>query len=275
MSKIKVITDSTSYIQKEYLDKENIAIVQLSYVFGDESKKEGHPGEYNEFFRKLESTKLFPSTSQPPAGEFLSKFNQAFEEGYDEIIVILLSSKISGTYNSAVLAKDMLGDKRVTIIDSETSVSNLRLLVEDAVEMSKEGKTSKEIEEHINMKKTKMEIYLTTGSLEYLSRGGRLSSIQSTVGNFLNIKPIIELKDGELKLLEKMRGKNKAIASIIAKVPSDVEKIGICNILNEEEAKKLQITLKEKFPKAMITIDELGPVIGAHLGPKTIGICFY
>jgi DegV family protein with EDD domain len=274
LKKIKIITDSTAYIGKEYIDKENIEIVPLNYVFGDESGKEGFPGEFNEFFKKLETTKLFPTTSQPAAGEFLDVFNKSLEEN-DEIIAILLSSKISGTYNSAVLAKSMLEDKKITIIDSQTAASNLRFLVEDAIEMVKQGKTSKEIEEEINCKKTNMHIYLTTETLEYLSRGGRLSSIQSTIGNLLSIKPIIELQNGELKLLEKLRGKNKAIKAIIDKVPDNVQRIGICNILNIEDAEKLQHSLKEKFPNATISIDELGPVIGSHLGPKTIGICFY
>lgn len=169
----------------------------------------------------------------------------------------------------------MLEDKKVTIIDSETSASNLRILVEDAIKMAKEGKSSEEIVNFINTKKRSMHILLTTGTLEYLSRGGRLSSVQSTIGNFLSIKPIIELQDGELKLIEKIRGTNKAISFMIEKIPMDVERISICQILNLDEANKVKGILEEKFPNAEISIDELGPVIGAHLGPKTIGICYY
>lgn len=275
MSKIKIITDSTSYISKEYAEKENITIVPLNYVFGEENGKEGFPGEFDEYFEKLETTRLFPTTSQPSAGEFLDVFNMAFEDGYDEIIAILLSSKLSGTYNSAVLAKNILENKKITIIDSQNAASNLKFLVEDAVEMVKEGKLSEEIESYINTKKVEMYVYLTTETLEYLSRGGRLSALQSTVGNLLNIKPIIELKNGELTLLEKLRGKNKAISAIIDKVPTNVKRIGICHILNVEEAQKFKNILEEKFPEAEVSIDELGPVIGSHLGPKGIGICFY
>ena len=275
MSKIKIIVDSTGYITREYAEKENITIVPLNYVFGEETGKEQFPGEFNDFYNKLSNTKLFPSTSQPSAGDFLDNFIKSFEEGYDEIIAILLSSKLSGTYNSATLAKNMLEGKKITIIDSTSAASNLRFLIEDAVEMAKEGKSSGEIEAHINSRKMDMKIYLTTETLEYLSRGGRLSSVQATVGNLLNIKPIIELRDGELQLLEKIRGKNKAIASIIDKVPENVEKIGICHVMDMDSAIKFKTTLEERFPNALVTIDELGPVIGAHLGPKGIGICFY
>lgn len=275
MSKIKIITDSTAYITKEYAQKENITVVPLNYIFGDDIGKEPFPGEFNDFFEKLKTTRLFPSTSQPSAGDFFEAYNQAFEEGYESIIAILLSSKLSGTYNSAVLAKNMLDNKRIVIIDSLNAAANLKFLVEEAVHMIKIGKTIEEIAYHLNSLKEKMHVYLTTDTLEYLSRGGRLSAVQATFGNMLNIKPIIELKDGELKLLEKVRGKNKAISAIIEKVPDDVRRIGICHVLDKEYAEKMKQMLDERFPNASITIDEIGPVIGSHLGPKGIGICFY
>ncbi len=273
MTRIKIITDSTAYLTKEYVKQEDISVVPLNYVFGDETGTEPFPGEFEDFYNKLENTKLFPSTSQPSAGEFFNVFNDSFEDGYDEIIAIVLSSKLSGTYNSGVLAKNMLEDKKVTIIDSLNAASNMRFLVEDAVEMVKNGRSSKEIEMHINQKKINMSIYLTTETLKYLSRGGRLSSVQSKIGNLLNIKPILELKDGELSLLEKLRGKNKALQSMIDKIPEDVKQIGISHILNKEAAEKIKNILNKKFPNIEIQIDELGPVIGAHLGPKGIGIC--
>ncbi len=275
MRKIKIITDSTCYLTKEYVENENITVVPLAYVFGDEICKEPFQGQFTEYYNKLSTTKLFPTTSQPSTGEFYNAFIKAFEDGYDEVIAILLSSKLSGTYNSAVLAKNMLENKSITIIDSLCAVASMRFLIEDAIEKIKEGKTSKEIEEHINTKKMNLQVYLTTESLEYLSRGGRLSTAQATVGNLLKIKPIIHLKDGELGLIEKVRGKNKAISTIINKVYQEVKKIGICHILNYDEAEKMKINLEEKFPHAIITIEEIGPVIGSHLGPGAIGICFY
>lgn len=274
MSKIKIVTDSTSYITKEFAENENIAVVALNYVFDGVSYKEGFKGEFDQFFEKLGSTKFFPTTSQPSAGEFVEVFENALIDN-DEIIAILLSSKLSGTYNSAMLAKNILENKSITIIDTETSASNLRYLIEDAIELVKDGKSSVEIRAFIDEKKHSMQVYLTADTLEYLSRGGRLSSLQSTVGNLLNIKPVLQLKDGELSLLEKVRGKNKALAAMIDKIPEDVSKIAICHTVNIDEALKIKNNLEEKFPNALITIDELGPVIGAHLGPKAIGICFY
>ena len=274
MSKIKIITDTTSYLSKESAMEKDITVVPLKYVFGEESYIEGFKGEFDDFFDKLETTKLFPTTSQPSAGEFYDAYVEAFKK-YDEIIVILLSSKISGTYSSAVTAASMLEGKKISIIDSETAVSNLRTLVEDAYYMAQEGYKSEEIINAIEEKKKRMKVYLTTGTLEYLRRGGRLSNVQSTLGNLLNIKPILELKNGEIDLLEKIRGNNKVISTLLSKIPDDVKSISICHISNLEEAEKLYNNLLDKYPNAKIGIDEIGPVIGAHLGPKTLGLLFY
>lgn len=274
MSKIKIITDSTSYLSKEYAYEKDITVVPLNYIFDNVSYVEGFRGEFDDFFHKLETSKLFPTTSQPSAGEFYDAYVEALKH-YDEIVVILLSSKISGTYSSAVTASKMLEGKKISIIDSQTAVSNLRNLVEDAYHMAQEGYSSEQIVTAIEEKKRNMKVYLTTGTLEYLRRGGRLSNVQSTLGNLLNIKPILELKDGKIDLLEKVRGTNKVVSNLLSKISDDVKEINICHISNKEAADSLYNTLRERYPNAKIGIDEIGPVIGAHLGPKTLGILFY
>lgn len=274
MEKIKIITDSTGYIPKKYIDENNITVVPLHYSLGGEMKSEGFPGEFTGFFKELEKSDLFPTTSQPSTGDFLEEFKKAFDEGYEGIIAILLSSKLSGTYNNALIAKNMLEDERISIIDSQQSVASLRFLVEDATSMVKDGKNMDEIVDYIENKKNKIHVYFTVDTLEYLKRGGRLTGFEFAIGSILNIKPIIQLKDGELKPVGKVRGKNKAVSAIIENLYSDVKRISICHILNEDEALKLKENLASEYPKADISIDELGPVIGSHLGTKGIGVCF-
>lgn len=271
---VKIITDSTCYLDKDFIERENVTVVPLHYVFDGEEYKEGFPGEFGEFYNKLQSTKLFPTTSQPAAGDFQVAYLDGFKD-HDEAIAIVLSSKISGTYTSAMLANGMLEDKKVTIVDSFVAASALGFLVEDAVQLAKEGKNAKDIAELLNEQKKKLDVYVTPETLDYLSRGGRMSSIQSSIGNLLSIKPIIRLVDGELKLVEKARGRNKAVSRIIELVEPNVKRISVCHILNLEEATTVANTLKERFPDAKVTIDELGPVIGSHLGPKTLGLCLY
>lgn len=273
MSKIKIITDSTSYITKEYAKDNDISVVQLSYTFGGETKMEGFPGQFDEFFDTLSKTTSFPTTSQPAVGTFVEEYEKALTD-YDEVLVLTFSSKLSGTFNSALMAKEMVDKDRITVIDTEQAVGNLKFLVEDAVMMAKKGLKMEEIVQSIESQKEKMEIYLTVDTLEYLRRGGRLSNIKSAIGTILNIKPIIELKDGRLQLLENVRGKKKALNMIIDKVPSYAKRISISHIFNEEEALEFKKIVEERCTNAIVTIDEIGPVIGGHLGPKGIGVCF-
>lgn len=271
--KIKIITDSTSYLDKNYIEDENIRVVPLNYVFDGEDYKEGLKGEFNDFYSKLQSTDLFPTTSQPAIGDFVAAYEEALKS-HDQIVVITLSSKISGTYTSAHVAAEMVDSENIRVVDSLGAAATLRFLVQDAVEMSRKGMDAHRIQEELERKKDKLGIVLTTDTLEYLSRGGRLSTLQAGIGNILSIKPVIRMLDGELQLVEKTRGKKKAINRLLACIPEGVDRISLCHVTNTGEAEKLADTLRQTYPGASVTIDELGPVIGAHLGPKTLGICY-
>jgi DegV family protein with EDD domain len=271
--KIKIITDSTSYLDKNYIEDENIRVVPLNYVFDGEDYKEGLKGEFNDFYSKLQSTDLFPTTSQPAIGDFVAAYEEALKS-HDQIVVITLSSKISGTYTSAHVAAEMVDSENIRVVDSLGAAATLRFLVQDAVEMSRKGMDAHRIQEELERKKDKLGIVLTTDTLEYLSRGGRLSTLQAGIGNILSIKPVIRMLDGELQLVEKTRGKKKAINRLLACIPEGVDRISLCHVTNTGEAEKLADTLRQTYPGASVTIDELGPVIGAHLGPRTLGICY-
>ncbi|KNF10003.1 EDD domain protein, DegV family [Gottschalkia purinilytica] len=272
MSRVQVITDSTAYIPKEYIKENEIEVVPLSVELCGEVQKEGFPGEFDDFFYKLENTKDYPKTSQPAVGEFIEAYERAFKRG-DEIVAIIFSSKLSGAYNSACTAANMLNSDKITVIDTESAVGNLKVLVETAVDLSKQNASRQEIVEAIKNVRENMSINLTVESLEYLKRGGRLSNVEAVIGTLLNIKPIIGLIEGKLIATEKIRGKKKAINNMIDKVPDHVKKISIGHVQNIDEALELKSILETKFSNARITIDEIGPVIGAHLGPKAIGIC--
>lgn len=273
MSKIQIITDSTAYFTKEEAEKRNIDVVPLSVNFEGEVITEGFPGEFEQFFEKLKTSQEFPTTSQPSTDAFIKFFERALSDG-KEVIAIVISSKLSGTYDNACMAASMLSTDKITIIDSETSVSNFRFLVEIAWELAQEGKSRQEIVEIIMREKEKAGIRLTVDNLEYLKRGGRLTGAQAFVGTMLNIKPIISLMEGKLIPVEKVREKKKAIKSMMDSIPDNVKKISVCHVLDMEEAEELKEILQEKYPNASISVDELGPVVGSHLGPKAIGICY-
>ncbi len=272
MRPIQIITDSTAYISRDYAKVNNIEIVPLSIELNGEVAKEGYPGEFDEFFSRLKSSNDFPKTSQPSAGDFVEAYKRAFERG-DEIVAILFSSKLSGTYNSACLAAEIVGQEKITVIDSETAVGNLKLLIEKAVKLSQNGASRQEIVDMVNTDKKNTSINLTVETLEYLKRGGRLSNSKAVIGTLLNIKPIIGLVDGILVPVDKVRGKKKAIEAIINMVPDEVKRISIGHVQNYDEANKIKELLEERFKQAVVTVDEIGPVVGGHVGPNAIGIC--
>lgn len=273
MPKIKVITDSTAYIDREFASQHNIEIVPLSVNFEGEIKDEGFPGEFEEFFQRLARSKDFPTTSQPSVGAFSVAYNKALDEGY-EIIVLTISSKLSGTYNSASTAAVQVDESKISVIDSETSAANLKALVEMALDLIGEGLAREEIAAKLEAQKKRTSIYLTVGTLDYLKKGGRLTSTAAFFGSLLNIRPIIALKDGKLEGVAKVRGKKKALEKMIEAIPRETTGIGLCHIDALDEALEVKSILEKSFPMVKITIEELGPVIGAHLGPKALGICF-
>lgn len=273
MTRVKIVTDSTSYITKEYLNANDIASVPLSVIFQGTASTEGYPGEFDSFFEKLKDSQDFPTTSQPSIQAFYDVFKPLIDKGI-EVVAIVLSSKLSGTYNSAMAAAQMCESDKITVIDSETCGPNLKFLAERANQLSMDGKSRDEIVDIINIEKKNTGINITVGTLEYLKRGGRLSSTQAFIGTLLNIKPIIALIDGKLEPIDKVRGKSKAIEAMISNIPQEVKKITIAQIQNIEEAEEVRDILRLKFPEAEISISELGPVVGAHLGPKALGICY-
>ncbi len=272
MSRVQIVVDSTAYLTNEYIEKNNIEVAHLSVELDEVRHQEGLPGNFSDFFSRFEKSESFPKTSQPPVGEFRECYKKALERG-EEIIVITFSSKLSGTYSSAKLAADMFEHSRIAVIDSETAVGNYRSMIDKAVELSDMGSTSEEILSAIKDIKGKMSVNLTVDTLEYLKRGGRLSNIQAIIGSLLNIRPIIGLVDGELIATDKVRGKRKALELIVSKIPTYVKRISIEHVENPEEAKKLKAIVERKFNYIEISVYEIGPVIGSHLGPKAIGIC--
>ncbi|MDR5658707.1 DegV family protein [Serpentinicella sp. ANB-PHB4] len=273
MSKIKIVTDSTSYMDQDFIQQHNITVVPLSVHFENKVTEEGFVGEFQTFFDRLATSQDFPSTSQPPVGAFVKVYEEILNEDV-EIIVLTISSKLSGTYSSAHTAGQFVDKNKISIIDSESTASNLKAFVQIALEMADQGYSRKEIVERIETQKKRSGICLTVDTLEYLKRGGRLSNTGAFFANLLNIRPVIALVDGKLEGIAKVRGKKKAIDKMINEIPESAFKISICHIFAEEEAFETKNMISTRFPEAEISIDPLGPVVGAHLGPQALGICY-
>lgn len=273
--KINIVTDTTATLPLEYIEKENIEIFPIYYTFENKEYIEPDPTQYDVFYEKLINSPNFPTTSQPPFGEIVKTIEKSLEDNPDAVIVMPMSEKLSGTYNSCVLAKDMIGDDRVYILNVKTTTLNLKKMVEYLVELRKLDITIEEVLHRLKMHREHQEVYFIPETLEYLKRGGRLSKVSAAVGDVLSIKPIISvLDDGSLGQVEKIRGYNKALAKMESFLKDDMKYISIAYVYKKEKSLKLYEKLKEKYPDINISLEEVSPSIGCHIGPGTVGILF-
>lgn len=272
-----IITDSTAYLPDEIIKQYNISVLSLNVHLPDRDFKEGQGMSNKDYYQILKENRVFPSTSQPSAGEFLEVFKQ-LQPG-DEALVILLSSKLSGTLQSAQVACSMLppGHPPITIIDSQSSAMGLGFQVMQAGEMLEQGCQIKDIEAAINEMKQAMRVYFIVDDLEYLSRGGRISKAGSVLGNILKLKPILTVRSGEIMLHDKVRTTGKAILRMLEeleKYRDQLHKISVIHVDAPENGERLQRKIQQNYTVPVYCI-EAGPVLGTHLGPGTLGIIFY
>lgn len=278
MSPIHIITDSTSDIPVEVRKQLGIEMVPLKVHFGRETYQDAVTIQTDEFYRKLVDSKELPTTSQPSPVEFVDVYKQLLEDPDAEILAILLSSALSGTYQSAVLAKSLLdNDSRITVIDSKSASYGLGMLVVTAAEMAKQGKNKEEILDKVLPMREGTRLYFLVDTLEYLYKGGRIGKASALFGSLLNIKPILAIDDdGEVTPVDKVRGHKKAVARIIALLQEDFADqpvhLIVANGKAPEAAQELEAMVKENLNVVDSSHTVIGPVIGTHVGPGVIAV---
>lgn len=268
---IKIITDSTSDIDVTYAKELNIDIVPLKVIIDGKEYKDRVDLQPDQFYSLLEKSEVLPSTSQPSPQEFLNYYEEAKEKG-DSVIVMTLSGTISGTYQSANIAKDLAEYENIYVIDSLNATQALRLLVLKAVALREEGKDAETIFNELQAYKERVRIVAFVDTLEYLCKGGRMSKTVAAAGTLLKVKPIIGLRDGKLEMFSKARGAVKATAKIIELIHEDGEidfKEPICigYTGNDEGLEKFEQALRDEFKFEDVLHGFVGPVIGTHAGP--------
>ena len=277
---IKIVTDSTAYLPEEMIRQHDITVVPLYVHFGTEAFREGVELSNEEFYQRLKEAPELPTTSQPSAGEFHSVFAPLVEAGH-EVITLTISSKISGTWNSAMAAKEMLPDAPISVVDSLSTSVGLHLMVDAAVEAAAAGAMRQEIVDQIEEIKQKMQIFFVVDTLEYLAKGGRIGNGKAFLGTLLKVKPILVLQEGAIEPLEQVRSKRKATARMLELVEEhvrsngDTAKLAITNALVPDEAEALSQELMGRMGCAAPLMGDLGPVIGTHTGPGCLGIATY
>ncbi|MFT4414419.1 DegV family protein [Fredinandcohnia humi] len=277
--KTAIVTDSTAYIPKEIRDKNNIHMIPLSVIFGGETYREEIDITAEAFYEELKVRKELPTTSQPPTGEFVELFEKLGKE-YDAIISIHLSSGISGTYQGAVTAGEMVEGVKVYPFDSEISCIVQGFYALEAAEMAEQGKSAEEIMTRLHEIKQSMRAYFMVDDLTNLQRGGRLSGAAAFVGSLLQVKPILCFEDKIIVPFEKIRTRKKALNRVFELFDEDASKgvpmrAALIHGNIEEEAKELKAELEKKYPHVEFLLSYFGPVIGTHLGEGAIGLGWY
>lgn len=283
MTTIKIVTDSTADIPKEIAEFLDIHVLPLKVLMDGETFLDGVTITPSAFFEKLEKVSSFPSTSQPSPAEFAEKYQQILEKHGTEtqIISIHLSSALSGTCQSARLGANLLESKgNIHVIDSKKAAYFLGMLVVEAAKAAKNGNSVDQCMELIHKMMKEQKEFFVLDTLTYLQKGGRIGKAQAIVGTLLNVKPILSLNEaGEVYPFEKVRGKKKAITRILDECQQYAggEKViaSVLYGLNREEAEELKIRLVEEFQIQEITLTEIGPVIGAHVGPQALAVLMY
>lgn len=278
MKPIKIMTDSLSDIPKEFVAKYDISVLPLTIRFGDEEYKDGIDLNSEEFFDKLKKCEQLPTTSQVPPSEFMREMKKAVDNGF-EVIVINGSSGVSGTHQSAMMAKNELDTEDITVIDTLALSYTCGLIVVEAAKMAKEGRGKEEILKKIEDMKRKVGHIFSVETLEYLKKGGRLSATKAAIGTVLNVKPMLTIKDGKVEPLDKVRGNKKIIPKMIELAKEMGLKQGsqyvcIAHGANLEGLEKLKEEMVKVFAPKELVVTEIGCTIGTYTGPGLLAILF-
>ncbi len=272
---VRVVTDSTADLSKDQARALGISVVPLTVQFGEEVYRDGVDLESAEFFSKLATTKVMPTTAAPAPGLFEETYRQLIREGADGILSIQLSSKLSATYSSAVQGAEPLKDQSVPIevVDSRSVSGGIGIPVMAAARAAREGKSLAECKTIAEDMLARMNIYAVLDTLEFLQRGGRIGRASLLLGTLLNFKPLLTVKDGEVLPLEKPRTRSKAherIAQLLEKL-GPIEIVGIAQS-DEEIGQQLTTAIRAVYT-GPIEHFRLGPVVGTHTGPGTAAVC--
>jgi len=271
---VKIVTDSVSDIPPEIAIELGITIVPLHVRFGTKVYRDGVDLTADQFFDKLRHSKTLPMTSVPSPGDFAEIYNKLAEET-DEILVITVTSKLSGTYNVAKQSIGLTKKKcRIEVIDSQLAVMGQGLLVITAAKAAQAGANFNEVLDIVSRNIPRVDFRAAFDTLEYLERGGRIGKAQAFLGSLIKINPIIGMKNGEVCPRGKERSRAKALERLFNFVMSysRIEEMAVEYATTVDEAEMLIERFSSKFPKERIYLSRTGPVIGTHTGPSLINV---
>ena len=271
---VKVVTDSLSDITSNIAQELGITVVPLTVTFGRESFLDRITMTTDEFYYRLTHDATWPTTTQPPPGDFVNVYNKLAEET-DEILVITLSSKLSGTYQSALNAKDIFKGKcRIEVIDSLTVAMGLGLIVIAAAKAAQAGANLDEVADLVRRAMPRSHLVAYFDTLKYLAKGGRIGKAQGLLGAMLSIKPILTVKDGEMSPVTRLRSRAAGMDYLYNFVTGfpHIEGLAVEHATTPDDADRLVERLISVFPKERIYRSTISPVVGTYAGPGAMAV---
>jgi DegV family protein with EDD domain len=271
---VSVVTDSTADLPPEVVRELAITVVPLLVLFGDEVYHDGVDLTNEEFFKRLTTSPVLPTTSQPSVGTFQETYRKLAAET-DQIVSIHISAWASGTCESALQAADSLGGSpRVEVVDSQTTSMGLGFQVIAAARAAQAGASLEEVGSAARSVGRRHHLLALLETLEYLRRGGRIGRAQAFLGSILNLKPLLTFRDGVVHPVARVRTRARALEELLrhSLAHGDLENVAVIHGTTPEDADMLAQRVRERLPKVPIHVGRLGPVLGVHGGPGIIGI---
>lgn len=278
MPKVAIVTDSTVNLPQHIIDEYSITVLPQIVIWDDKVYQDGIDIQPSEFYSRLEHSRSMPSSSQVSPITMKDAFTKLLDQGF-EILVITISSHLSGTMNSAIQAKAMLPDKPIELVDSLTASMALGFHVLMAARAAKNGASLKECKAIAEKAKTQSGVYFVVDTLEFLHRGGRIGGAARLLGTALNLKPILTVADGKVEAVTRVRTQKKAFGKLLDIIAEkldhqEITRLGVLHANAASQADQLMSELVERFHPAETIMTEVSPVIGTHTGPGTIGIAY-
>jgi DegV family protein with EDD domain len=278
MAKVAIVTDSSPYIPDDLLHENNIHVVPLTVIWGEENFYDGVDIKPQEFYQRLETAKVMPSTSQPSVADFEVLFRSLHNQGY-EILAILISEDLSGTISSATQAKKLIPEATIEIINSKTLAMALGFIVLAAARAAKAGASLDECKRIAETARENCGVIFVLDTLEFLHRGGRIGGAKRFVGTLLNVKPVLAIEEGLVVPLDSVRTQKKALERIVELIDERTrgsQKIHLATLHanNPETAQFVLDQAIARIKPVEQVFSEVSPVIGTHAGPGAVGLAY-
>ncbi len=277
-NKVALVTDSTAYLPEEILKQYNISVTPLSVIWGNDAYRDGVDILPDEFYKRLTDSTIMPTTSQVTPALMQSTFQSLLEQGCD-VLGIFVSSKISGTFQSAVQARDLIAGaaNKIALVDSLWTTMAMGMPVLTAARAAEAGESLSECQKVAENACTHIGVLFVMETLEFMRRGGRIGGAQAFLGSVLNIKPILEMKDGQIEAVEKIRTKQKAIQRTIEIVSERIKgkepiRLAVTHANAEADALTMLEAARAELNPVETFLCPLSPVIGTHTGPGTVAL---